>query len=73
MISISRLCSVDGKMINEYGAVGGMSTGRGNGSSRRKFAPVPLRVRFSTCFSTYVFFSQRLLQEVFTRINRLVG
>jgi hypothetical protein len=30
------------KMINEYGAAGGMRTGRGNLSTRRKPAPVPL-------------------------------
>jgi hypothetical protein len=29
-LSVSRLCSVDGRMINECGAVGGMRIGRGN-------------------------------------------
>jgi hypothetical protein len=37
-----RLYSVDDRMINEYGAVGGIRTGRGNGSTRRKPAPAPL-------------------------------
>jgi hypothetical protein len=36
--SLSRLYIIDDRMINEYGAVGGMRTGRG--STRRKPAPV---------------------------------
>jgi hypothetical protein len=42
MLSVSGLYSVDDKMINEYGAVGGMRIGRGNGITRRKPAQVPL-------------------------------
>jgi hypothetical protein len=38
-----RLHSVDNRMINECGAVGGMRIGRGNRSTRRKPAPIPLR------------------------------
>jgi hypothetical protein len=41
-LTVLRLYSVGGKMINEYGAVGGMRIGRGNRITRRKFAPVPL-------------------------------
>jgi hypothetical protein len=29
-LSISRLCSVDDKMVNEYGTFGGIATGRGD-------------------------------------------
>jgi hypothetical protein len=41
-LSVSRLYSVDGMMINEYGAIGGMRIGRGIRSTRIKPAPVPL-------------------------------
>jgi hypothetical protein len=41
-LSVTRLSSGDYKMINESGAVGGMRSCRGNGSTRRKPAPVPL-------------------------------
>jgi hypothetical protein len=36
------LHSLNEKMSNEYGAVGGMRIGRGNGTTLRKTAPVPL-------------------------------
>jgi hypothetical protein len=39
--SVSGLCSVDDRIINECGAVCGMRTGRGNRSTRRKTAAVP--------------------------------
>jgi hypothetical protein len=35
------LHSLNEKMINEYGAVGGMRIGRGNGTTRKKTAPIP--------------------------------
>jgi hypothetical protein len=38
-----RLYSVGDRMINEYGAVGGMRIGRGNRSNWRKPTPLPLR------------------------------
>jgi hypothetical protein len=41
-LSVSRLYGDDDRMINEYGAVGGMKIGRGNRITRRKQAPVPL-------------------------------
>jgi hypothetical protein len=43
-MSVTRLYSGDDRMINEYGAVGGMTMRitRGNRSSRRKPVPVPL-------------------------------
>jgi hypothetical protein len=41
-LSVSKLYSVDDRMINEYEADGWMKTGRGNQSNRRKPAPVPL-------------------------------
>jgi hypothetical protein len=36
--SVSRLYIIDGRIINEYGAVGGMWTGRGNLCTRRNTA-----------------------------------
>jgi hypothetical protein len=42
--SISKLYSVDDKIINECGAVDGMRIGRGNRSSRRKSAIAPLLI-----------------------------
>jgi hypothetical protein len=39
---LSKLYSVDDAMINEYGAAGGMRSGRKIRSTRRKPAPVPL-------------------------------
>jgi hypothetical protein len=39
-VSVLRQCSVDDRMINEYGADGGMRIGRGNRSTQRKPAPV---------------------------------
>jgi hypothetical protein len=43
MLSVSKLQSVNNRLINECGAVGGMRTGRGNEITRRKPASVPLR------------------------------
>jgi hypothetical protein len=40
-LSLSRLYIVDDGVINEYEAVKGKKIGRGNRSTRRKFAPVP--------------------------------
>jgi hypothetical protein len=40
--ALSILCSIDARMINKYGAVGAMRVGRGNQSTWRKPAPVPL-------------------------------
>jgi hypothetical protein len=40
-LSVLGLYSVDDRMINGYGADGGMRIGRGNRSTRRKPAPVP--------------------------------
>jgi hypothetical protein len=42
MLIISRLYSVNDRIINECGAVGGMITGRGNSSTHRKTALVIL-------------------------------
>jgi hypothetical protein len=39
MLSVSRLYSVDDRMINEYGALGGMSTGRGKMKYSEKTCP----------------------------------
>jgi hypothetical protein len=42
MLSVPTPHSVGDRMINEYGPLSRMSTGRENGSTRRKPAPVPL-------------------------------
>jgi hypothetical protein len=42
LISVSRSCSIDDRIINICGAVGGMIFGRENRSTRRKLAPVSL-------------------------------
>jgi hypothetical protein len=42
MVSIPRPHMEDDRMINECGTVGGMRIGRGNGSTRRKPAPMQL-------------------------------
>jgi hypothetical protein len=42
MLSVLGLYSIDDGMINEYGAVGGMSIDSGNRNTRRKSAPVSL-------------------------------
>jgi hypothetical protein len=42
MLSVSRLYSIDDRMIDEHEAVCGMKIGRGNRCTRRKPAPVPL-------------------------------
>jgi hypothetical protein len=42
LLSVSRLCSVDDMIINEYGAVGGMIIGKRKRSTRIKPAAVPL-------------------------------
>jgi hypothetical protein len=39
-MSVSRLCSVDARVINDYVAVGGVRIGRGNRNIWRKPAPV---------------------------------
>jgi hypothetical protein len=41
-LSVSGIFRVGDRMINKYGAVGGMRTGRGNQSTRRKPISVPL-------------------------------
>jgi hypothetical protein len=41
-LSVSRISSVNDKGINEYGSIDGMGIGRGNRSTSRKPAPVPL-------------------------------
>jgi hypothetical protein len=40
-LSVSVLYSVDDRMVNQYGAVGGMKIGMEGRSSGRKLAPVP--------------------------------
>jgi hypothetical protein len=40
MLSVSMRRSIEGRMVNEYGAVGGMRFGRGNQNNGRKLAPV---------------------------------
>jgi hypothetical protein len=42
MLSFSRLYSVDDRMFNECGVVGGMGVGRGDRTTRRKPVPLPL-------------------------------
>jgi hypothetical protein len=42
ILPVMGLYSVDDRMINECGAVGGKKTGWGNQSSQRKPVPVPL-------------------------------
>jgi hypothetical protein len=42
MLPVLRLCSVNDRMINECGAVGGMRIGRGNSGTLRKSVPVRL-------------------------------
>jgi hypothetical protein len=42
-LSILRLYSIDDRMINKCGAVGGMGVGRGNQSTWRIPTPIPLR------------------------------
>jgi hypothetical protein len=42
ILSVLRLYSIDGRMINEYGAIGRMRIGGENQSTRRKPAPVSL-------------------------------
>jgi hypothetical protein len=42
MLSVLRLYGINDRMINEYGAVGGMGIGKENQSTWRKPAPVPL-------------------------------
>jgi hypothetical protein len=37
-LSLSRISSINDRMNNERGAVGGMKTGRRNGSTRKKTA-----------------------------------
>jgi hypothetical protein len=41
-LPVSRLYRLDDRLINEYGAVGGMTVGKGNWSTRRILDPVPL-------------------------------
>jgi hypothetical protein len=41
-LSVSRPFSVYDRMVDEYGAVAGMTIGRRNRTTRRKSAPVPL-------------------------------
>jgi hypothetical protein len=41
MLSVSRLYD-DDRMINGYGAVGGIRTGKENQNTQRKPAPLPL-------------------------------
>jgi hypothetical protein len=41
-LSASRLYSVDGRMINEYGVVGGMRIGRGSQSTSRAYPSASL-------------------------------
>jgi hypothetical protein len=41
-LSLSGLCSIDGMMINEYEAVGGMRAGRGNQNISSKPTLVPV-------------------------------
>jgi hypothetical protein len=41
-LSVTRLYGVSGRMMNEYGAVGGIRIGRGNQSTRKTPAPMPL-------------------------------
>jgi hypothetical protein len=45
-LSVWRLYSVGDRLINEYGAVGGMGTEGGNRNTRRKPVPVPLCAQF---------------------------
>jgi hypothetical protein len=47
MLSVSRLYSVDDKMINEFAEVGG--TARGNQIAGRKLASVPHRPAYVSC------------------------
>jgi hypothetical protein len=42
MLSVSKLYSLNDKMINEYGAVGGIKVDRWNQSMQRKVLPLPL-------------------------------
>jgi hypothetical protein len=42
LLSVSRLYSVTGGMITEYAVFGGIRIDRGNQSTQRKCAPVPL-------------------------------
>jgi hypothetical protein len=42
ILSVFRLYSIDGRMTNEYGAIGRMRIGRENQSTQRKPAPVSL-------------------------------
>jgi hypothetical protein len=42
LLSVSRLYSIDDKVINKYGAVGGMRVDRWKQSIQRKPVPVPL-------------------------------
>jgi hypothetical protein len=37
MLSVSQLYTIDDGMINEYGAIDGMRTGRGNQTTPRKY------------------------------------
>jgi hypothetical protein len=41
-LSVSGLYDVDDRIINEYGAVSGIRIGKGNRSTQRKPAPLPL-------------------------------
>jgi hypothetical protein len=43
-LSVSKLHSVYDRRINEYGAYGGMRTGRENGSTRRRTTSVTLSI-----------------------------
>jgi hypothetical protein len=42
MLSVLRIYSIDNRTINEYGAIGGMRTDRGNRSTWKKPSPVTL-------------------------------
>jgi hypothetical protein len=42
-LSVSKLYSIEDRIMNEHGAVSEKRIGRGNRSTRRETAPVPLR------------------------------
>jgi hypothetical protein len=56
-LSVSGLCSVNDRMINEYEAGGGMKIGRGDQSTWRKPAPeslCPLQILYDLTWATAV-------------------
>jgi hypothetical protein len=71
-LSLPRLQSVDDRIINEYGAFGGMKIGRRNRSTRRKAAADCLHIYSSTlkmeasrCSETSVYFYQTTRWHIF--------